>query len=195
MAKKWIQEAIKEPGALRRQLKTKGEKEMRKAIIFAFVVLGLGGGALSIFAGGNQSDPGVFNQDVIFGRYLWSLDLEDSLKHAGTLRDTIYVDTLVTDSVNVGLFINPPHLITIADTTGLAGTVDSIFIEARKRYWRKGTWTSYAGFDTIFPTEQTGSVMVTKVLWSSSDIHPFQMQFLYIGKDTSRIVKAKIVGQ
>jgi len=186
---------------------------MKKFILFALIIIC----CASVYAQHSSDHPGAmypgrFRQTLPGGRRLWTIDLHTSAPIAGeglkdvanlTLRDTIYADTLITDSIDVHLFINAPRLLMTVDTTGLGSAPSSgtLFVEIRKQYWDNGWWDSWAGLDTVWSGAQVGDTLhKSNALWGSSDVHPWTIQiqgFCRSGAamDTTRIPIMQLNGQ
>lgn len=176
---------------------------MKKLALFALIIAY----AVSVYAQHSTDHPSAiyearFTQTLPGGKRLWTVNLhtldDEGLKDVvtGVLRDTIYSDTLITDSIDVHLLVEIPYLIMTADTTGLGPTADSIFIEIRKQYWDSGKWDSWAALDTtVVPAGQGGSTLSKFALWGSSEPHPWAILLQFFSKDTVRIPIARLTGQ
>ena len=179
---------------------------MKKFILFILVIVC----GVSVYAQHSTDHPSAiyearFTQTLPGGERLWTIDLHTSAPIPGeglkdiitkVLRDTIYSDTLITDSIDVHLLVDIPWLIMTADTTGLGPTTDSIFIEIRKQYWDNGKWDSWAALDTtVIPAGQDGSTLSKFALWGSSEPHPWAILLQFFSKDTVRIPIARLTGQ
>lgn len=167
---------------------------MKKLIILGGILVLLGGIGIEGMAQTHNSkmDPWGFTQTA---RQPWTIDVHEYLKDVVslTVRDTIFSDTLISDSIDVHLMFSAPYLISIVDTTGLGTSSDSVFVELRKQYWDSGKWASWTVFDTILPAAQTGAVFRSRVLWGT-EVKPWGLQFQYIGLDTSRVKHSRICG-